>query len=76
MDAFLNASPAAQIARARGNRDRSCPIVMPSQMVGHLPDPRVAPTPRHWSLIPAPVVLAVQAAACAAPVAVLWVLFS
>ena len=52
-DAFLAARYEFQRARQTAVRDRRTPVVMPRVVVGHLPDPRVAPTPRppfHKSL--------------------------
>lgn len=52
-DAFLAARYEFQRARQTAVRDRRAPVVMPRVVVGHLPDPRVPPTPRppfHKSL--------------------------
>lgn len=50
MDAFTSASWTGQRARATCVRDRSAPIVMPRQMAGHMPDPRVPAN--DWSRRP------------------------
>ena len=50
MDVFTAASWTGQRARATAVRDRSAPIVMPRQMAGHMPDPRVPAS--DWSRRP------------------------
>lgn len=45
MDAFTAATWTSQRARATCVRDRSAPVVMPRDLVGHMPDPR---TPPAW----------------------------
>lgn len=74
MDAFTSASWTGQRARATCVRDRSAPIVMPRDLAGHMPDPRVAPfdarTVRSGFIIRT----IAQAVVCAVPVILMWVI--
>lgn len=58
---FLSASPTWINAQRGANRDRSRPVYTPRVLVGHLPDPRVVPTPvskARWHTITSFIALA------------------
>ena len=72
-DVFTAATWTSQRARATCNRDRTAPVVMPREMVGHLPDPRAfdARTVRAGFVLRT----IVQFAVCVLAVVALWALF-
>ena len=60
-------------SRVQSVRDRSAPIHMPRDLAGHMPDPR--PLPKGWAqtrIHPRYFIIALQFAACAAFVAMVW----
>lgn len=74
-DAFTAATPTYQAARLTAVRDRSCPVVLPRRLTGHLPDPRTAPfiVPRRGGFV---LVTALQFIVCAGLAACFWIALS
>lgn len=70
MNVFLHADPLWIAAQRRKNRDRRCPIETPKVLVGHLPDPRIAPATARR--IRFGFVTLLQALACGGLVACFW----